>query len=114
MALTRNVFIADVGAIPEGRTHTFRYGVHMGLAVNVRGEVKAYVNRCTHMGGPVELIGGKGVLRCRWHQAEFLPETGEAIAGEAPKGTRLTPIPIIVVEGKLYATLVVLDDPFSF
>lgn len=114
MSVTRKIFIADEGQIPVGRTHVFRFGVSNGLAMNDGGVVKAYVNRCTHMGGPVELIPGKGVLRCKWHQAEFNPATGEAIEGEAPKGTRLTAIQTVVEEGKIYGILELPEDPFSF
>lgn len=114
MAITRKIFIADVGGIPLGRTHVFRFGVNNGLAYNDNGEVKAYVNRCTHMGGPVELAPSKAVFRCRWHQAEFDPKTGEAIEGEAPKGTRLTPIQTIIEGDKIYGILDLPDDPFSF
>ncbi len=114
MSIIRKLFIADEGAIPLGRTQTFRCGTSNGIAYNDAGIVKAYINRCTHMGGPVELILAKQVFRCRWHQAEFDPKTGEAIQGEAPQGTRLTQLQTVVEEGKLYALLEIPDDPFSF
>ncbi len=108
--------IAKVGEIGVGRTKSFRFGVSEGIAYNDRGTIKAYVNRCTHMGGPVALCQseGKDVLRCRWHQAEFSPETGTAIEGEAPQGTMLAPIEVIEENGSLFATLTLPDDPFNF
>ena len=109
--------VAAVGEIPLGRTKNFRYGVAEGIAFNDQGVIKAYVNRCTHMGGPVALDRseeGAVVFRCRWHQADFAPETGAAIEGEAPQGTMLTPIPLIEEGGKLFAMLTLPDDPFNF
>lgn len=117
--MTRNIKIpvAAVGEIPVGRTKAFRYGHADGIAYNDQGTIKAYVNRCTHMGGPVALgrgESGQTVFRCRWHQAEFAPETGEAIEGEAPKGTMLTPISLVEEDGKMFAILTLPDDPFNF
>ena len=114
MAIQRKILIAAVGEIPVGRTHLFRFGVANGIALNDGGTIKAYVNRCTHMGGPVELVNGKETFRCKWHFAEFDPHTGEAIQGEAPKGTRLAPIETMVENNNIYGLLVLPDDPFSF
>ncbi|MBP7133630.1 Rieske 2Fe-2S domain-containing protein [Patescibacteria group bacterium] len=117
MSVERLFLVASVGEIAEGRTKTFDFGINKGIVYNDRGVLKAYINRCTHMGGPVSLTtkkDGASVLRCSWHEAEFAPTTGEAIEGEAPKGTRLAPIELIEKEGKLYARLVLPPDPFDF
>lgn len=116
MAIERKIKVADQNEIALGRTKVFRFGPHAALAYNDNGVIKAYVNRCTHMGGPVELSSGKGVpvLRCRWHEAEFSPSTGEAIQGEAPGGTRLTPIELIEESGVYYATFKVAEDELGF
>lgn len=117
--MTRNLKlpVAAVGEIPVGRTKNFRYGTAQGIAYNDKGTIKAYVNRCTHMGGPVALCTseeGVPVLRCGWHQADFVPETGAALEGAAPKGTMLAPIPLFEEDGKLFATLSLPEDPFNF
>ena len=120
----RKILIARVGEISEGRTKLFRFGIANGIAFNDAGEVKAYVNRCTHMGGRVELIDkskGKSqsskveeiVFRCRWHQAEFDPRSGEAIQGEAPKGTRLEPIELVIEDHQIFGLLKLPEDPFA-
>jgi nitrite reductase/ring-hydroxylating ferredoxin subunit len=68
------------------------------------------------MGGPVELVQKKGqpIFRCRWHMAEFQPETGEAIEGEAPQGTHLKPIEVLEENNIIYGLLELEQDPFSF
>jgi nitrite reductase/ring-hydroxylating ferredoxin subunit len=116
MGLKRRVPVAQIGEIPPGRTKTFRYGTANGIAFNKEGTVVAYVNRCTHMGGPVELKEKQGtpVFRCRWHEAEFNPTTGQAIEGEAPQGTKLTPIELTIEGDTIFAVLELADDPFSF
>ena len=114
MPITRKIAVAKVGEIPLGRTKNFKLGHQQAIAYNDGGTVKAYVNVCTHMGGPVELTRDGNAFRCRWHFAEISPSTGEAIEGEAPKGTRLKPIELMEEQGQLFATLTMPDDPFSF
>lgn len=112
MPITRHIPVAKVGEIAAGRTKPFRFGHANGIAFNDRGTVKAFVNACTHMAGPVDLVSGKDVFRCRWHQAEFDARTGDAIEGAAPKGTRLKPIELIV-EGDQILGVLELNDDFS-
>lgn len=117
MIAPRKLPIARVGEIPVGRTKSFRFGTANGIAFNNQGVIQAYVNRCTHMGGPVELRTkktGETVLQCKWHEAEFAPDTGRAIEGEAPQGTFLAPIKVLEEGGELFALLVLPDDPFAF
>lgn len=104
--------VAKVGEIPEGRTKSFRYGFQEGIAYNDNGEIKAYVNFCTHAGGPVGLEPD-GRFHCRWHFAEFDPKTGERLAGQAPEGTRLKPIELVEEEGMMYAMFEIKDE-FEF
>ena len=113
MPITRRIPVAAIGVIQPGSTHIFSFGpATKGIAYNRDGVIKAYVNRCTHMGGPVELHSG-GTFRCRWHGADFDPCNGAAIAGEAPAGTFLKPVDIIEDNGILYAVLELPDDPFA-
>lgn len=66
------------------------------------------------MGGPVELTKDGKLLRCRWHGADFHPCTGEAIEGQAPKGTFLVPIALIEKGDDVFANLELGEDPFDF
>ena len=108
----KKVFIAKVGEIPDGRVKSFHYGTVQGIAYNDSGSVKAYVNFCTHAGGPVRMCE-KGTFKCDWHEAEFDPRTGERLCGEAPEGSKLKPIEIVVEDGSLFA-LIEIKDEFDF
>ena len=113
MAIVRRIEICAVGNLPPGSTQSFSFGpATKGIAYNRGGVIKAYVNRCTHMGGPVELHKGE-TLRCRWHGADFDPCTGAAIDGQAPSGTFLKPIEILEEHGTLFAVLELPEDPFA-
>lgn len=105
--------MAKAGEIPHGSTKHFSFGpATKGIAYNRDGVLRAYVNRCTHMGGPVELHD-TGIFRCRWHGASFDPCTGAAVDGEAPEGTFLKPIELIEENGQVFAVLELPDDPFG-
>jgi nitrite reductase/ring-hydroxylating ferredoxin subunit len=111
--IVRRIPIAKVGEIVPGSTKAFSFGpATKGIAYNREGVLRAYVNRCTHMGGPVELCTS-GSFKCRWHGAEFDPCTGAAIDGEAPEGTFLKPIEILEENGQLYAVLELPEDQFA-
>ncbi len=114
-SVTRKILIAHVGEIALGRTKHFRFGHAQGIAFNDGATIKAYVNRCTHMGGPVELAnkGDAKIFRCRWHLAEFDPCTGHAIQGEAPAGSMLTPIKVFVEGENIYGELELHADPWE-
>lgn len=116
MPITRKLPVARVGEVAIGRTKSFRFGVGQGIVYNDAGTLKAFVNKCTHMGGPVELktIEGQPTFRCRWHQADFNPSTGEAIHGQAPMGTMLASIELITEGEEIFAVLKLPDDPFAF
>lgn len=108
MAITRKIKVGDVAEIPVGKTKSFRYGVMNGIAFNDNGTIKAFVNACTHMGGTVQLSGS--VFRCCRHFAEFSPSTGERLSGQAPEGTRLTPIDVTIENEEIFATLELKDE----
>ncbi len=113
MGITREVFVCSVSSLPKGKTCHFQYGPSKGIAYNDDGTIKAFVNRCTHMGGPVELTKDGKFLRCRWHGADFHPCTGAAIDGAGPKGTFLKQIELLEKNGDMFAMLELADDPFD-
>lgn len=114
MPIRRKIAVCRIGEIEPGSTKSFQYGAAKGILYNDGGALKAYVNRCTHMGGPVGLTKDGKLLRCKWHGADFHPCTGEAIEGRAPKGTFLQPIELEEESGQVVAVLELPDDPFSF
>lgn len=86
-----------VKLVPGTSAYVFRY----------RDRMRAFVNRCTHMGGPIELEGGQCV--CRWHDAAFDPDTGMRIDGSSAPLQSLT----ILEEGdELMLEWNVPVDPF--
>ena len=109
--MIRKVHVAKAGEIGE-RAVSFHFGPIKGIAFK-RGEIcKAYVNRCTHMGGPVDFCH-EGTLRCGWHGADFDPDTGAAIQGQAPAGTILKAVELVEENGMIFALLELPDDPFA-
>ena len=79
-----------------------------GFVVNFDGRYHAYVNRCAHVGTPLDLWQNEFLtedgraLICSTHGAIYEPATGLCTAGPCV-GDRLTSLPL-AVEG---ATLVV-------
>ena len=110
--MTKRIPVAKVGELQVGKAKSFRYGFQNGILYNDAGSLKAFVNSCTHMGGTTSLEGN--VLRCCRHQAEFHPATGERLSGQAPEGSRLTPIELVVDGENVLALLELPPDPFSF
>lgn len=108
MEKTLKLPVAKVGEIGVGATKSFRYGFQNGIAYNDGGEIKAYVNFCTHAGGSVRLKGN--VFECGTHFAEFDPKTGERLSGQAPEGTRLKPIELVTEGEQIFAMLFIKDE----
>lgn len=117
----RELHVAPADAIPErGGLLVDLGGVEVGV-FKVKGNVRAYVNRCRHQGGPVctgEIIGRyEQVLRpdrtiagerfndeevriaCPWHGWEYDLDTGECIAD---RRLSLEAIEVRVRDGQAY------------
>ena len=109
MGFTRKLAVAKEGEIAPGTALSFRYGFQNGIAYNDGGTLKAYVNFCTHAGGPLKLVTPT-LFRCQWHEAEFDPKTGQRLCGQAPEGTRLKPIELVVENGQVMAILEMKDE----
>lgn len=98
----------DIDALAPGRTEKFRLtcgGLRVdGFVVNHEGRVYAYVNRCPHVGTPLDLwpnefLGEDGqTIICSTHGALFAPDDGYCTAGPCA-GDRLTALPVRV-EGR--------------
>ena len=107
--IRRTLTVCRVQDLKPGHATSFQFGGSNGIAYNDAGTIKAYVNRCTHMGGTVDLKGP--ILRCRQHFAEFDPRTGMRVSGQAPEGTGLTPIKL-EVEGDQVLAILEIEDEF--
>lgn len=104
------VTLGAVDLIAEGTARNFvlqlRAGRFHGFVVRRGDDVIGYVDRCPHMGVPLaqQLDGylspaGDRIV-CSWHGAVFRIEDGECLGGPCP-GTRLTPWPVAVRDGKI-------------
>jgi nitrite reductase/ring-hydroxylating ferredoxin subunit len=81
----------DVDALPPGRTAVLRLTCGGrtvgGFAINHEGRAYAYVNRCPHVGTPLdmwpnEFLAEDGrTIVCATHGALFAPDTGFCTAG---------------------------------
>jgi nitrite reductase/ring-hydroxylating ferredoxin subunit len=98
----------DVDELPPGRTTTFRLACGgrsvNGFAINHEGRTYAYVNRCPHIGTPLDMWpneflteDGRTIV-CATHGALFAPDSGSCTAGPCA-GDRLTPLPVRI-EGR--------------
>lgn len=104
------VTLAPVEAIADGAARNFvlqlRAGRFHGFVVRRGDGVVGYVDRCPHMGVPLaqrldDYLSPDGTrIVCAWHGAIFRLEDGECLGGPCP-GTRLTPWPVMVRDGKI-------------
>jgi nitrite reductase/ring-hydroxylating ferredoxin subunit len=92
-----------VADVPPGGSAKFRLhrGSHVveGFVVHHEGEFYAYVNRCPHVGTPLDLWPNEfftedgRLLVCSTHGAVFTPSSGACVAGPCA-GDRLQPLPV--------------------
>lgn len=79
-----------------------------GIIVNAAGAYHAYINYCTHMGGPLlpedcAEAGAKGevcLLKCQWHGSHFNAATGNVLT--PPAEGPLRKLNLIIEDGKIY------------
>jgi nitrite reductase/ring-hydroxylating ferredoxin subunit len=102
--------LCRIDAIPDGAARGFRVGAPpVRIFVVRRGEaLHAYVNRCPHVGTPLdwapdEFLDRDGrTIVCATHGARFRIEDGLCLAGPC-QGDRLEPFPIAVRDGVVHA-----------
>ena len=96
--------------IPPGGSARFRLQCQGravdGFVVNVEGFFFAYVNRCAHVGTPLDLWPNDfftedgRFLICATHGAIYQPDTGACVGGPCV-GRALTPLPVDVSDGRV-------------
>ena len=74
--------VADISAIPAGRTMLVTANGKEILLANVDGSYYALANKCTHLGGSLAkgILNGS-VVTCPRHGSQFDVRTGQAVSG---------------------------------
>jgi nitrite reductase/ring-hydroxylating ferredoxin subunit len=71
------------------------------LVLRTAGQVRAFMNVCTHLGGPLQLAPDGVSFQCQWHQACFDAQTGRATGAPARPDSRLIRLPIKIEDGQV-------------
>jgi apoptosis-inducing factor 3 len=85
--------------VQEGAVIEVDFFGRPALLVRSQGEVRAYMNVCMHLGGPLRLTEDSATFECQWHQACFDARTGKAVKGPARPDARLLRLPVKVENG---------------
>lgn len=76
--------IVSLAAVPEGTAHLFRYPTDDDPAILVHlpgGELRAFSQKCTHLGCVVYYTDGSEEMECPCHEGVFDAESGDVLAG---------------------------------
>lgn len=82
--MTDFIKVAQVDDLEDGELMAVEVDGEPVCLAKVDGEVYAFTDDCTHIGGPLnegELDGD--VLTCPWHGAQFNVRTGKVLRGPA-------------------------------
>lgn len=96
--------IAALDAVPEGSAHIFKFPSNADPAILLHlpgGELRAYSQKCTHLGCVVYYAPEAGELECPCHEGFFDADTGAVISG--PPQRPLGGIEIEVRDGTVWA-----------
>ncbi|MCH8684153.1 Rieske (2Fe-2S) protein [Pedomonas mirosovicensis] len=99
--------VAREEQIPEGRALVVPFRGGTVLLYRWQGEVRAFRNRCPHVGTPLDLVPGRVFtadgqrLICATHGALFDPASGLCTAGPC-RGKALEAAPIRLADGQIW------------
>jgi Rieske Fe-S protein len=96
--------IVPLARVPEGSAHLFAYPGEADPAILVHlpgGELRAFSQKCTHLGCVVYYEPETGEMECPCHEGFFDARTGEVLAG--PPQQPLGRIDVEVREGTVWA-----------
>jgi nitrite reductase/ring-hydroxylating ferredoxin subunit len=97
--------------VEEGRAAEVDFFGRPVLVLRTEGRVRAYVNVCTHLGGPLGLVEDGSHFECQWHQACFAAATGKAVKGPARLDSRLIRLPTNIEDGQVTYVYGEADQP---
>jgi Rieske Fe-S protein len=96
--------IVALARVPEGTAHLFEYPTGADPAILVHlpgGELRAFSQKCTHLGCVVYYAADKGEMECPCHEGHFSARTGDVLAG--PPQRPLGRIDVEVRNGVVWA-----------
>ncbi len=89
------VEVAEVEALPEGRTVRVAINETVVAVANVDGEMRAFQDFCSHRYGPLsEGTFHDGKVKCPWHNSCFDLRSGEVTEGPAKVPIKVFPVRI--------------------
>lgn len=100
------IALCHTDEIPEGGARGFDLPGARLLAVKKRGSIYLYLNRCPHLGLPLDwepdgFLDTEGLyIKCANHGAFFTIESGECIQGPC-RGDALWPVTCTVADGRV-------------
>ena len=96
--------IVALDQVPEGTAHLFDYpgGADPAILVHLPGgELRAFSQKCTHLGCVVYYQPDRGEMECPCHEGRFDAATGDVLAG--PPQRPLGRIDVEVRDGTVWA-----------
>jgi len=96
--------IVALDQVPEGSAHLFDYPTDVDPAILVHlpgGELRAFSQKCTHLGCVVYYEPETGEMECPCHEGFFDADTGAVVAG--PPQRPLGRIDVTVRDGTVWA-----------
>ena len=97
-------FLANESDVKEGGYIEVDFSGRPVILFKLEGKFYAYINCCTHLGGPMKLKvkPETAYLDCTWHDSHFDAKTGQTTRGPAALDSKLIKLTIKVKEGKVY------------
>ena len=96
--------IVKLAKVPEGTAHLFRYPAEADPAILVHlpgGELRAFSQKCTHLGCVVYYSPESSEMKCPCHEGFFDADSGDVISG--PPQRPLGRIDVQVRNGEVWA-----------
>ena len=96
--------IVSLASVPEGTAHLFRYPSDQDPAILVHlpgGELRAFSQKCTHLGCVVYYKANSEEMECPCHEGKFNATSGDVISG--PPQRPLGRIDVDVRNGTVWA-----------
>ncbi len=103
--------LIDAAALVDGQVSEVDFFGRSVLVLRSDERVRAFMNVCMHLGGPLELSADGTTLQCQWHGACFDARNGKATGGPARPGTRLLQLPVKIDNGQVTYVYAEADEP---